>query len=290
VQVTEHIHAIKIPFKLSVGLGRTVDRFVYAYLIYGEQVVLIDSGVASSDVLVFDYLRETGRDPHEISVLVLTHSHPDHIGGTPAVKRKTGCRVGAHIDAQPWIEDVKRQFRERPIVDFHSLVEGSVDVDLVLNDGDSLALGKGLSLRVLQTAGHSKGSVSLLFDQDGALFSGDAIPMAGQLPIYEDVLSSIRSIRKLKEVKGLEILFSSWSDPQRGDRVYELMDEGLVYFQQIHEAVRKVAADSPSLTPEELCAQILRSLGLPENAVIPIVVKSIEAHMRVIQYQDLLRV
>lgn len=288
MQVTEHIHAIKIPFKLLVSPDRTVDRFVYAYLIFGKQICLIDCGVSSSEDMIFDYVRKAGRDPQEISMLVLTHSHPDHIGASRAVKRESGCRVAAHIDAQPWIEDVELQSRERPIGNFHSLVGGSVSVDLVLRDGDNLDLGGGLKLEVIHTPGHSRGSISPLLREDGALFSGDAVPMAGSLPIYEDVLSSIRSIRKLQGVKGLKVLFASWDDPHHGDRVYELMDGALRYFQRIHEVVRKAAGDSPSLDSRELCARVLIDLGLPEIAATPMVIKSIEAHVREVECQDLL--
>ncbi len=167
---------------------------------------------------------------------------------------------------------------------------GPVEVDLVLRDGDTLDLGDGLTLDVVHTPGHSKGSISPLLREDGALFSGDALPMAGGLPIYDDVSSSIRSIRKLQGIKGLEVLFASWDAPHCGeDRVYELMDGGLGYFQRIHEAVRKVMADFPSLDVRELCPRALRNLGLPESATIPIVVKSIEAHLKEIECQDLLR-
>lgn len=290
MQVTEHIHAIKIPFKLTVSPERTVDRFVYAYLIFGKQICLIDCGVSASEAMIFDYVREAGRDPQEISMLVLTHSHPDHIGASRAVKGETGCQVAAHVDAQPWIEDIELQAKQRPIANFHSLVGGPVEVDLVLRDGGTLDLGDGLTLEVVHTPGHSKGSISPLLREDGALFSGDALPMAGGLPIYEDVSSSIRSIRRLRGIKGLKVLFASWDAPHRGkDRVYELMDGGLRYFQRIHEAVRKVTADFPSLDARELCPRVLRNLGLPESATIPIVVKSIEAHLKEIECQDLLR-
>ena len=52
MQVTEHIHALKIPFKLRVGPDKTVDRFVFAYLIFGDQICLIDSGVAGSEAMI----------------------------------------------------------------------------------------------------------------------------------------------------------------------------------------------------------------------------------------------
>ena len=290
MQVTDHIHAIKIPFKLTVGPGRTVDRFVYVYLIFGKQICLIDCGVSASEAIIFDYVRKAGRDPHEISMVVLTHSHPDHIGASRAVKRETGCQVAAHVDAQPWVEDTELQAKQRPIANFHSLVGGPVEVDLVLRDGDTLDLGDGLTLEVVHTPGHSKGSISLLLREEGALFSGDALPVAGVLPIYEDVSSSIRSIRRLRGIKGLKVLFASWDAPHRGkDRVYELIDGGLRYFQHIHETVRKVTANFPSLDSRELSSRVLRELGLSEGAPPTIVVKSIEAHLKEIECQDLLR-
>ncbi len=290
MQVTKHVHAIKIPFRLSIAPDRALDRFVYAYLIYGERICLIDSGVSSSETMIVDYVKKTGRDPHEISMLVLTHSHPDHIGAGRAVKRETGCHVAAHIDERSWIEDVERQLRERPVANFHSLVEGPVEVDQILRDGDSLDLGSGLTLSVIHTPGHSRGSVSFLFGEDRTLFSGDAIPVAGGLPIYEDVVSSIRSIRKLGQLKGVEVLLASWGDPEKGDRLYRLMDEGLGYFQRIHEAVCKVAEESSFLHPEYVCKLVLRKLGLPDDATIPIVITSIEDHLRRRRYQDLLLV
>jgi len=274
---------------MSVSPDITVDRFVYTYLIFGKEICLIDSGVSSSEVMLFDYVRKMGRDPKEISMLVLTHSHPDHIGGGQGIVRECGCLVAAHIDAQPWIEDVELQSRERPIANFHSLVGGPVKVDLVLRDGDTLDLDDGLTLEIVHTPGHSRGSVSFVFREDGALFTGDAVPMAGGLPIYEDVLSSARSVRKLAGIEGLKVLFASWDDPHHGDRVYELMDEALRYFQRTHEAVRRVTENSPSLDAKELSSRVLKELGLPEAATPTIVVKSIEAHLMKLQHKDVLK-
>ena len=289
MQVTEHIHAIKIPFKLSVEPGRTADRFVYAYLILGKEICLIDCGVSSTEKMIFDCVRELDRDPKEISMLALTHSHPDHIGGSQGVVRECGCQVAAHVDAQPWIEDVERQSRERPIANFHSLVAGPVKVDVALRDGDELDLGDGRVLEVVHTPGHSRGSISFVFREDGALFTGDAVPMAGGLPIYDDVFSSVRSVRKLAGIEGLRVLLASWDDPHSGDRVYEVMHEALHYFQRTHEAVRKVTANFPSLDAKELTSRVLKELGLPEAATPAIVVKSIQAHLRELRHEDVLK-
>ena len=96
MKVTSHIHAMKIPFKLQVSEGVTLDRFVYAYLIYGKKICLIDCGVASSEGIISDDLRKSGRSPEEVSLLILTHAHPDHIGGGRSLIGATRCTVASH--------------------------------------------------------------------------------------------------------------------------------------------------------------------------------------------------
>ena len=288
MKVTERIHALKIPFKLRVGPDKTLDRFVFAYLIFGDQICLIDSGVAGSEAIILDYVKQAGRDPREITRLVFTHSHADHIGGSRAIKEQTGCKVAAHIDAKPWIEDVDHQYAERPIGNFYDLVGGSIGIDLDLKDGDQLDLGDGKTLEIFHTPGHSKGAISLLDHHDMALFSGDAVPKSGTVPIYEDVATSIQSIQKLKQIKGLKILIASWDDPQLGASVYPSMDAGLQWFQQIHEAVLKETAGSEDLELKQLSARVLKRLGFPETALVPIIVTSIGAHLKLLDQQQII--
>ena len=289
MQVTKHIHAIKIPFQIPIAPGKTVDRFVYAYLIYGKKIYLIDTGIASSKQAIFDYIIKTGRKTDEISKIILTHSHPDHIGAARAIQKETGCSVAAHAGEKSWIEDVELQSRERPVPNFHSLVDGSVVVDRILEDGNIIDMDDGLRLEVFHTPGHSRGSISLLFREDKALFTGDAVPIAGDLPIYDDVLASVNSIKKLKLIDGIDFLLASWDDPQRGEGVYQRMDEALRYLQRIHEAVASVAGDGSSLEPAEFCSAVLEELGIPAMAANPLVVRSFAANLKIIDRPDLLR-
>ena len=104
--------------------------------------------------------------------------------------------------------------------------------------------------------------------------------------VYEDIFSIIESIRKLKQVKGLKVLCSSWLDPQYDERIYEMMDETLAHIQHIHEVVLKTAEENPALDSTALCARILRDLGHPD---IPNVVKSIQAHLQLRRYRNLLQ-
>jgi len=281
MKVTEHVHAIKIPFPAST-------RFVYAYLIYGNQLCMVDSGIAPAKEMVFDYLRKTGHDPKEVRWILQTHSHGDHIGLSSEIKKISGCQVASHGAETDWIEDIDKQYRERPTPTFRTYVQNGTKVDRVVKDGEVLDLGGAESLKVIHTPGHSAGSISFIYSVDGALFSGDAIPVTGGLPIYSDVFVTIQSIKKLKAIKGLKALFSSWHDPLLGERVYRTMDEAVAYMQRVHEVVRQKSADDPSLEPKELTIRVLKGLGIPENLVNPIVITTIEAHRKVSQYPNIL--
>jgi glyoxylase-like metal-dependent hydrolase (beta-lactamase superfamily II) len=285
IQITDHIHAKKIPFQIKTKVG-TVDRFVYVYLIYDKEICLIDSGVSSSEIEIFNYIKKTDRSPEEISLVILTHSHPDHIGAIQAIKETSGCSIAAHLGEQSWIEDVEQQYRDRPIPNFHSLVGGSVKIDRILEDGDFLDLGT-IRLQVFHTPGHSKGSISLFLLEDKTLIAGDVIPLVGNIPIYEDVLNSVNSIKKLRNIEGIEILLTSWDDPKKGKKAYEIMDESLNYLQHIHEVVLNVYKNV-SIKSEEFCKQVLFELGLPPLIANPLITKSLEAHVKARHYQNLL--
>jgi glyoxylase-like metal-dependent hydrolase (beta-lactamase superfamily II) len=288
MQIDKHIHAIKIPFTIMAPWG-FMDRFVYVYLIYGTNgVCLIDTGVASSEQAIFNYLRATDRKVSDISLIIQTHAHPDHIGASRTIKGETGCAVAVHAAEKAWIENVQLQAKERPVPGFDSLVAGSLAVNRLLEDGEVFDLGCGLKLQVFHTPGHSKGSISILLLGYMALFSGDAIPVPGELPIYEDVLASVASIKKLKAVQDVRHLLPSWDEPRKGEMVYQRMDEGLEYLQRIHDAVRKCSQKSSNPDPRELSGCVLKDLGLPPELANPLVARTFAAHLKVRDQKDIL--
>ena len=274
MKITDHIHALKIPFQITDPSGRSLPRFVYVYMIYGREITLIDSGVASSARIIPEYLRNTGRNPEEISLMILTHGHPDHIGAAKAIKEISGCSVAAHGADRVWIENPDQQLKDRPVPGFYSLVKGSVRVDRILNEGDVLYLEPEMHLDVLHTPGHSPGSISLWMQEEGVLFSGDAITLAGEMPIYDDIKSSMASIQRLKAIEGINLLLSAWDEPRQGEDAYRIMDQGLDYLQRIHRSVIRAAERKGSDNQMEICSEAVRELGLPEMMANPLVCRS----------------
>lgn len=287
MQLTEHIHALKIAFQIPLGTGKTLDRFVYVYLVQGSEICLIDSGVKGSEDIIFNYLNDIGRKPGEISLLLLTHAHPDHIGSARAIKQATGCTVAAHPDAWAWIEDTEMQFRERPVPGFHTLVGGSTSVNRFLQGGEIIDLGP-VSLEAIHTPGHAKGSLSFYCREGQVLFSGDVIPQTNDMPIYDDAAAVVASIGRLKNIPGLAYLLASWMDPLAGSAAYKMMDEGLAYLQHIHTVILDIAAKHAVNDPMELCAHAVKVLGLPEVAVNALIARSFVSHLQII-YRETLR-
>jgi len=174
MQITPTIHALRHPFKVPVAPGIAIDRFVYSYLLTGETISLLDTGVAGCEIAIFDYIRFISRDPNEISLIILTHSNPDHIGAAKKIQEVTGCSVMAHPAERSWIEDVNLQNRERPIPGFSTLVGGPVQLDHELMDGDMIDSDgtEEYELQVYHTPGHSAGSISLLEQGEETLSAG----------------------------------------------------------------------------------------------------------------------
>ena len=274
------IYPVRIPFNVPAPSG-SIPRFVFSFLICtDESIALVDTGVSGSEQPIFGEIRKAGREPRAISTVILTHSHPDHIGAAKAIRESTGCTIAAHQLERAWIEDVELQEKERPVPGFSQLVGGPVKVDRVLADGDIIAFGSGRSIAVIHTPGHSPGSVSLLLRPEMALFSGDAIPVPGDFPVYDNPVESARSIERLMNIEGIQYLFSSWDELKEGEEVYWAMDDGYAWVEQVSGAVRDLGAAHPGIDPQQLALLVVKEIGLPPEAANPMVTRTIAGSVR----------
>ncbi len=103
----------------------------------------------------------------DVAHIVLTHSHFDHIGAVGALKAKTGAPISIHHEDAAFVTD--------PGLNGASLFgfsDSSPAPDRLLREGDVLDAG-GVRLTVMETPGHTTGSICLF--GDGHLFSGDTL-------------------------------------------------------------------------------------------------------------------
>ncbi len=282
IQISENIHALKHIFNIPVSPEINLERFVYSFVIFGkEYIYLIDSGVSSSGDSILTYIIDYGREAKKIKTLILTHSHPDHIGSAKYIKDISGCKILAHKNEKEWIENTEKQFSDRPVPGFKSLVIGSVKIDNLLSDNELIELDENIKIKVIHTPGHSKGSVSLFIEDEGILFCGDCILLSGELPIYENFENTISSINKLKELKNIKVLLSSWDKPVFDTNIQKKMDQSTDYLFSIHKTIKDIEK-AENYSPIDLCKMVVGKLNLSPAAINPLVAKSFQSNLKVL--------
>lgn len=134
---------------------------------------LVDTGVGSSAPRIREALAALGSGPEDLRRVFLTHHHSDHVGGLPdLLEWAPHAEVGASAHEADIVSGGRRRDpSSNPAFRFvTSRIElPTVPVDKILRQGDSVS-----GFRVISTPGHTLGHVSLLRDEDGLLFTGDA--------------------------------------------------------------------------------------------------------------------
>ena len=129
MKIYDRVHQLLIQFNVTPEIA----RYVYVYIIMGKEgCYLVDTGVKGCDKKIGEYIHKFGKNRENINAVLLTHSHPDHIGALKSIKERYSCCVYASRGERDWIEDIDLQYEKRPIPGFYGLVDGSVPVDNIL--------------------------------------------------------------------------------------------------------------------------------------------------------------
>ena len=272
MKIAENVHLIRKEFYVTPE----VKRYINLYLITGESCYLIDSGVSGSKKIIDEYLHSIGRNMSDIKGIFLTHAHPDHIGGAAEIKRITDCKVYAPMLESDWIEDIDIQYRERPIPNFYTLLSESVKVDVPLQDGDSVTLEEGLEICALLTRGHSHGSMSFILGNN-IIFTGDAIPVAHDLPIFVDYEQSLYSLDRINELSNVQYFCPAWDEIYDKIRLKEVINDSKRMLHRLKDAVHQVEKEYKQYNEAEKLTMIFKQADILQYIGNLLVVKSIGA-------------
>jgi len=218
------------PSLAARGVYRIGLRGINVFLIEaGDDLVLIDAGLKGSPPRITEAIYSLGRLPQDVSAIIVTHAHPDHIGGLAEMKRRTGAQVWMHpadaelvahgvygrrfgVGGSRASEALRRAMNLRP--EYKGL---PVSTDHEIADGEELPFD---GLRALHTPGHTAGHVALLLPRDGGvLFVGDAasnMVHTGLSPLNEDLEGSRRSLERLAALE-FEVACFAHGRPLRHD-------------------------------------------------------------------------
>lgn len=155
-----------------------------AYLVEtGTQNILIDTGSKSS---YFNLQRSfTQLNCTKIDILIVTHAHYDHCGNTSKIKNQEGCKIIMSKQESEFAQKgygplpKATLFVTRPIAYLGKRLEGKVapftpfHVDIPVDEYLSLN-ETGLNIEIINTPGHTLGSISVIVDREIAIV-GDAM-------------------------------------------------------------------------------------------------------------------
>ncbi len=279
MRITGEIHLIKIDFNVQITPDRILPRFVNSIIVFGDYITVFDSGVKESYRDIYNYIELQNRKTSEIRFLILSHSHPDHIGSADRIRSDTGCRVLGHQLEKEWIENIDIQHAERPVPGFYNLVDRPVVVDEILTGDENLSLGNNIEISIINTPGHSKGSFCILFKNQSVLFTADSIPLPSDIPTYDDYRRSVESLDIIESMKDkYSILLSSWAEPVTGrEGILKVISDGKNYLKKIDHCVRKHYNNN--INSMENCKNVIDELGLPPLFITPLVDRAFRTHL-----------
>ncbi|MGY3273635.1 hydroxyacylglutathione hydrolase [Bradyrhizobium sp. S3.7.6] len=107
-------------------------------------------------------LKALEREGWQLTDILITHHHGDHVGGVAELKQKYNCRVVAPHDKTTEI----------------------ANVDLRVANADIVKVGSLLG-RVLETPGHTLDHISYVFDNEKTLFAADTLFSIGCGRVFE---------------------------------------------------------------------------------------------------------
>jgi glyoxylase-like metal-dependent hydrolase (beta-lactamase superfamily II) len=196
---------------LGFDLTDPLDCHVYA-LDGGDEIAIVDAGVGRRPEALLDNLRADGLDPARVGSILLTHAHADHGGGLARLRELTGARVHVPREAAPWVEaadEDRISLPEARAAGFYPLDYRMqpCPVDGAIGDGDALTVGR-LTLRAIETPGHSRGHCSYLLDGAAgrALLAGDLVFWGGRISLQKIWDCSLHDLAaSLEKLDGLDI-------------------------------------------------------------------------------------
>jgi glyoxylase-like metal-dependent hydrolase (beta-lactamase superfamily II) len=180
---------VTFPFELTQNITLLGTEYFNLYLIKGETYAIMEGGVSGITFPFLNQLNQLNIPPEAITHLVILHAHFDHMmvfsilkGRYPWMKIVSSGLNRAifsseRIVAKIFDSDRKmtRALMERGLISEAPTLTPYVSfpLDIPVEEGSILDLGRGMKIRFVETPGHSPDCLSAFYEDERILFCSD---------------------------------------------------------------------------------------------------------------------
>jgi len=205
-----------------------------------EGLILVDAGFPNQGGKFAKELKDLSINPRDISLILLTHGHYEHIGSINEIKKLAGGKIVINQHEKNLVEQALKPPLPpgtnlwgnmiRPVYSFGGLfiIFPGTPVDLVLEDKEYPLEYHGIHGKVSYTPGHSSGSISLLLNT-GDAFVGDlamnGLPMriGPGMPVFAEDIGAVKESWRLLLTSGARWIYPAHRQPFTAELLEKLL-------------------------------------------------------------------
>lgn len=258
--------------KLTENVRLLGNGYFNYFLVGNKRAALVECGTRASAAILNKQLENLDPKP-EIKYLVALHSHFDHACGIPALKQLfpqalvVASSLGKKLLSKEKIvrelykndEKLSETYLQNGFIDKIPEVPAppTIEVDMVVEDGDFLKVDQDLNLKIIDAPGHSICSIAAYLEKDQFMFSSDALGYmfkdGGYTPTFFSGFSDyINTIQKLMAYSA-RFLGPAHGDIIQGEAIMPFYKKVIAESQRIHDYLKEkvlLGYDESELTKE----------------------------------------